>query len=337
MTLEFNTPQVRNIKIMIFGEGGLGKTSLALTSFNPLLLDFNRGVHRASYPLQPITFNELSAKESWNKVLRTLASKEDIEQYNSIVIDTYGDVLELIIDCLFETKPKLFMSQGKPKENGWGEIKAESGRFMKAIKLFQKDVVVIAHNNYVKRNRSEDYKSYPDIVGSSKKIFERDFDLIGYITLKENKRILCFDHSEDAMGKNSIELPEYTIPDHKSNEYPTFLAEVIADVKQKFKNRLLDKSSPIEIYGPLKKEIDTATEPHELDTLLDKIKEVKYDYTVRMLKNALSKRAAALQIKYNINLPGFEIQDKQGSKEGKSETKSANSAEETIKKIDQNN
>ncbi len=337
MTLEFNTPQVRNIKIMIFGEGGLGKTSLALTSFNPLLLDFNRGVHRASYPLQPITFNELSAKESWNKVLRTLASKEDIEQYNSIVIDTYGDVLELIIDCLFETKPKLFMSQGKPKENGWGEIKAESGRFMKAIKLFQKDVVVIAHNNYVKRNRTEDYKSYPDIVGSSKKIFERDFDLIGYITLKENKRILCFDHSEDAMGKNSIELPEYIIPDHKSDSYPTFLSEVIEDVKHRFKARLEDKSSPIEIYGPLKKEIDTATEPHELDTLLDKIKEVKYDYTVRMLKNALSKRAAALQIKYNINLPGFEIQDKQGSKEGKSETKSANSAEETIKKIDQNN
>ena len=334
MKLEFNTPQVSNIKIMIFGEGGLGKTSLALTSFNPLLLDFNQGVHRASYPLEPISFNELSAKESWNKVLRTLASKEDINVFNTIVIDTYGDVLELIIDCLFETKPKLFMSQGKPKENGWGEIKAESGRFMKVIKSFQKDVVVIAHNNYVKRNRSEDYKSYPDIVGSSKKIFERDFDLIGYITLKENKRILCFDHSEDAMGKNSIELPEYTIPDHKSNEYPTFLAEVIADVKQKFKNRLLDKSSPIEIYGPLKKEIDTATEPHELDTLLDKIKAVKYDYTVRMLKNALSKRAGTLQIKYNINLPGFEIQDKQ---ESKSQTKAANSVEETIKKIDQNN
>jgi GTPase SAR1 family protein len=336
MTLEFSTPKIDTIKIMIFGEGGLGKTSLALTSFNPLLLDFNNGVHRASYPLQPISFRGTSAKANWNKVQRTIQSTQEIEAFNTIVIDTYGDVLDLIIDYLYDLKPKLFMSEGKPKENGWGEIKAVSQRFMKTIKRLNKDVVVIAHNNYVKKNKADEYKSYPDIVGSSKKIFERDFDLIGYITLKENKRTLCFDHSEEAMGKNSIELPEYTIPDHQSDQYPTFMAEVIEDVKKRFKTRLEDNSSPLEIFRSIKMEIEAAHQPHELDKVLDKINEVKYEYTVRMLKHTLNNRASALQIKYNSSLPGFELEDKQNSTAKavqKAKDKADNSAVEVVQHI----
>ena len=39
---------VKNIKIMIYGQAGMGKSTLALSAPRPLLLDFDNGVKRVN-------------------------------------------------------------------------------------------------------------------------------------------------------------------------------------------------------------------------------------------------------------------------------------------------
>ena len=40
---------VKNIKLVIYGDAGLGKTSLGYSAKNPLLIDFDKGAHRTSH------------------------------------------------------------------------------------------------------------------------------------------------------------------------------------------------------------------------------------------------------------------------------------------------
>ena len=39
----------QGLNILIYGDPGIGKTTLANTAPNPLVLDFDRGSHRASH------------------------------------------------------------------------------------------------------------------------------------------------------------------------------------------------------------------------------------------------------------------------------------------------
>lgn len=39
---------MKNLLVVIYGQPGVGKTSLAFTAENPVLLDFDRGVERVS-------------------------------------------------------------------------------------------------------------------------------------------------------------------------------------------------------------------------------------------------------------------------------------------------
>jgi len=311
MALELDTPQVANLKILIYGEGGLGKTSLALTSENPVLLTFNdQSDVRASMPISAlINLYSDTPYKNWEKALRS-ASDPELARFNTQIIDTYGDLLECLLDYLYEKNRRFFVARGRPTDSGWGEIKRLSRDYMKTISQWRKDIVVIAHSNNVRKNRNDEYKSYPDILGSSKKIFERDFHLIGHLTINDNQRELSFDHTENAMGKNCIELPTYKLPSDQSPEFATFLQEVITDVKIKLRERLTRNRLPHEESSEINRLIGTADQPHEFDTILDKIKSIQgAAHVVKMLKQNLRKRTSSLGIKYNDQLPGFEEVD----------------------------
>jgi hypothetical protein len=40
---------IQTVIILVYGQPGIGKTSLASTSESPLLLDFDRGAHRSGF------------------------------------------------------------------------------------------------------------------------------------------------------------------------------------------------------------------------------------------------------------------------------------------------
>ena len=81
------------VKMMIYGQAGMGKSTLALSAPAPLLLDFDNGVKRINIShLDGIDTVQVS---SWQDVQQVL--QEDLSAYKTIVVDTIGKMMDFII------------------------------------------------------------------------------------------------------------------------------------------------------------------------------------------------------------------------------------------------
>lgn len=73
------------LSALIYGQPGMGKTTLALSAPNPVLFDYDGGIHRVNaahrVPTVQIT--------SWDETNQVLSS-EEIKEFSTIVIDTAG-------------------------------------------------------------------------------------------------------------------------------------------------------------------------------------------------------------------------------------------------------
>ncbi len=92
--------RIRTVSALIYGEPGIGKTTLALTSPNPLLIDCDGGVKRVA----PILRGDFVPVENWNDILAV--TKVEVP-YDTVIIDTAGKALEYLMDALIMQNEKL--------------------------------------------------------------------------------------------------------------------------------------------------------------------------------------------------------------------------------------
>ena len=165
MTLIKKPSELNNepkLKGLIYGEPGLGKTSLALSSPSPLLIDFDNGLRRVDKQYQ----TDSVQIESYQNLLDIL-EKEDLSPYKTIVIDTLGKMIDRISDWLASSNPKVKQADGQLSMKGWGSVKLEFQRLLKLLDSKNKSVIFVAHNKEEKDG--ENTKQRPDIAGSSGK------------------------------------------------------------------------------------------------------------------------------------------------------------------------
>ena len=134
---ELKTPST--IKVLVYGQPGIGKTTLALSTPSPLLLDFDGGIHRVN-PMHQCDTVQIN---SWDDCLNVL--KEDLTGYRTLIIDTAGKMLDYIGLYLILKNGKLGKSNGALTLQGYGERKAEFQAFLKTVSLIGKHLVFVAH------------------------------------------------------------------------------------------------------------------------------------------------------------------------------------------------
>ena len=101
------------VKMMIYGQAGMGKTTLALSAPKPLLLDFDNGVKRVNMAhLENIDTVQV---ESWSEIQTLLQQQQaELSPYLTIVVDTIGKMMDYIITHCCGTHmvyPCAFLSQ----------------------------------------------------------------------------------------------------------------------------------------------------------------------------------------------------------------------------------
>lgn len=127
------------IKMLIYGQPGMGKTTMALSAPDPLLIDCDNGVQRVN----PAHISDTVQVSSYNDVLAVL--NEDLSPYKSLVIDTAGKLLDFIAAYVIARNPKLGRANGAPTLQGYGEIKAEFSQFCKLVMSKDKHLIFVAH------------------------------------------------------------------------------------------------------------------------------------------------------------------------------------------------
>ena len=113
------------IKALFYGPAGFGKTTLGLSAPKPLLIDCDGGVHRINVAHRTDTLQV----NSYNEVLSVL--NEDLSEYESIVIDTGGKLLDYMALYVIARNPKLGKQNGALTLQGYGEVKQEFIAFCK--------------------------------------------------------------------------------------------------------------------------------------------------------------------------------------------------------------
>lgn len=130
------------VTMLIYGHGGVGKTSAGASAPNPILLDFEGG--SKYFGLRGIGI-DVAMINTWDDV-RSAYQKIKTSKYETVIIDPIGEAMEkLYNDMVDGKKQKLVQPDGQPTMAGWGYLKDNMRRFIKSFRDMDKHLVLIAH------------------------------------------------------------------------------------------------------------------------------------------------------------------------------------------------
>ena len=191
------------IKMLVYGQPGIGKTTIALSSPNPVLFDFDGGVSRINKAHQCPTLQV----ESWEQVLDALTELEQGNDFKTIVVDTAGKMLDFMSDYIMRNDPKMKMRDGSLALNGYGQRKVMFTNLLKRVSMMGKHIVFVAHEKEDKDGETRIVR--PDMSGSSLGDLLKELDLVGYMQAYGKDRTICWSPQERFYAKNTCNLPAW--------------------------------------------------------------------------------------------------------------------------------
>ena len=211
---------VDNLVLTLYSAPGWGKTSLACTADKPLLLDADKGSHRASGVKARVIIN------TWRDVVGLTA--DDLTPYNTVIIDTGGTLITKLMAFLISQDPKNAGSYGGMSGKGWGNVNSAIDVLLSKIIGAKKDVVIVCHMEEQEKNGNITERI--DASGKPRNTIYRLSDAMCRIVMNpDGSRFLDFDPREGGYGKNPAQLGR--IPFLHPDKDPDTLAKVLAQIK----------------------------------------------------------------------------------------------------------
>lgn len=289
----------KKLSVIIGGVAGVGKTTLALSSPKPLLIDLENGIGRVEARYRKDT----DVVSSYQELINDLNG--DLSDYETIVIDTGGKLLEFLKPVVINENPKNGQSDGSLSLKGYGAVKKKFSEFVNFVKSKKKHLVMIFHATEV---------ALPNditglrirIEGSSRDEVWDDMDLGGFIEMRGNKRVLSFQNCDRFYAKRTYGVePNYAIPeltDHTQNNFLTLLFNEIINKLNAESQELAKYQNAIKLLEKVK----IATK-NDLNAIYGEIKKTEHALTSKEeLWFALNNKAKELGAKYDKGQDKFE-------------------------------
>ena len=205
---------------LIYGQPGVGKSSLALSMPNPLLIDTDNGIARVQAEHRCDTVQV----ESYQDIIDVL--QEDLSEYDSIVIDTFGNLVKFMLAYFAEKDPKLLTKGGTYNIKIWGLVKSEFSNLTFKLKSMKKNLLFVAHQNESKDGETTYIR--PKSQGSAIEDVIEMLDFMGYCEMLGKRRSISFSPCDRYYAKNSIKLDDYIqIPILEHNTPNNFMVDYI--------------------------------------------------------------------------------------------------------------
>lgn len=204
----FKKPEEREPKktlsMLIYGMPSCGKTTLACSAPNPVLMDFENGLDRVNYAHRIPSFTP-STWEDVNTAINELRNSPEIQ---TVIVDSIDRLMDTAMEYVRVTYPKLIQRDGTPSMKAYGTRKVLYQQFVQQMRNMGKNVIYVAHVVEDKRKvGAEEVIFYrPNISKSNAPDITTDLDMEGFMFADGGNRYITFDPWGDIECKNSCDL-----------------------------------------------------------------------------------------------------------------------------------
>lgn len=247
------TPE-RPVIIVLYGQPGSGKTSVATTAENPIVIDTDRGYDRAVQRVDTLT------AQKWEDVL---AEYDSLKGYKTIVVDTAKSAIDdYLAAYVCEQNYKLKTNTLKR----FGQMADEFKQFVNFLRSNGSDIIFICHDK--ETQEGDVIKHAPDCTGQSKDLLIRIADQVGYVGIQNKQRVITFEPLDNFVGKNVAQLGTIVITTAPSKEFDTCMADIIKSVKQAIHSKGEAQRKAQEQLAALREQLLMAESNEEVDALM---------------------------------------------------------------------
>lgn len=297
------------IKMLVYGQAGTGKTTLAISAPKPLLFDFDGGVHRVNFAhLQDVDIVQIENYQNFIDVL----DKEDLTPYETLVIDTGGKMLDYMAEYIIKKNPRMGRANGMLTLQGYGERKAMFSAMLGKVSTLGKHIVFVAHRET--RQEGDEIRYVPLFGGSNYDSLVTELDLVGYMEAIGRKRTITFDPTSKNDGKNTCNLPPMMdiptiIDEHgKALESNDFLTEkVIKQYIERLDERRREAEKYNKVINEIKEQIELITDELSANDFVERIN--NFDHvgsSLSMSRHLLKQKTDSLKLKWDAKKKSYE-------------------------------
>ena len=298
--------ETSKFRVLIAGYPGIGKTTLGLSAPKPLLIDVDFGINRTMASVR----KDYIQPESYEELLKDL--KGDLSDYETIVIDTGGKLLELMKAYVIKNDIKNAKKDGTLSLQGYGAVGREFTRFMNYIYFeLRKHCVIIFHA--VEEKQEEETKLRILVEGSTKNTVWQNVELGGFIEMRGDKKIIGFNNCERYFAKSSFGIKgNYTIPELNGTQQNDFLTKLfeqanknIQEESKVFEEERKQYQEVINKYEPIVESM-TAENANEV---MDLIKNIDNHILTseKEIKDHFAKKIKELNLVWNKDKQHYEV------------------------------
>lgn len=285
------------VKMMIYGQAGMGKSTVALSAPKPLLIDFDNGVKRMNMAhLENIDTVQVT---SWSDVQQVL--QEDLSAYQTIVVDTIGKMMDFIITYKCGSR--------QPSIRDWSGINAEFSWMTRTLSSLNKHTIFVAHRD--SRKEGDDTVFIPSLREKSYNSIVTELDLLGYLEMKSERgiqrRTITFDPTSRNDGKNTCNLPSVmevpTILDRNGN--PTakndfISSKVISPYLSMLAVKDVERKKYDKVIEEIKESIEFITDAQSANDFASHINDFEHvGSSLMKARNLFAAKVKALGLVYN--------------------------------------
>lgn len=292
----------KKFMVIISGQPGLGKTTLALSAPKPFLFDTDNGVARVKAEHRCPT----STVSGYGELLEDMKSEEYLEA-DTIVIDTGGTLVQLM-------KPWAKKQDKRAATNGmamFGVIKQEFDRLCYQIRSQdRKHLVVVFHTT--EQIKGDMIQTRLSCEGSAKDIVWTPADFGGHMFVENGNRMIGFSPTDEYFAKGCFGISGVMpIPQLKPGQPNVFLTNLFQAAQQKISEEAQVYQGERAAYQTAmeqgKAAIETVVDPDTAQAASELIASLTHALTSRReLRTLLNNRLKKCGIQYNKEASCFE-------------------------------
>ena len=284
----------KKFSMIIAGVPGIGKTTLALSSPKPLLIDLDKGVSRVNAIYRTDTIEVDSYEELKNDL-----TSNDLSCYETIVIDTGGKLLEMLKSVVIKEDAKNGKRDGNLSLQGYGAVKRKFKEFIDFVKNLNKHLIIIFHAT--ETNLENDLTGLRiRIEGSSRDEVWDDIDIGGFVEIRGKTRTIGFSNCERYYAKGTHGIHGiYEVTDLSNGGKNRFITDLFNQMKSDL-NKEVEEFALYQKAMELKETIEQVENVETLNDVWEKVKTSNHALTSKdELWYALTIKAKELGVSYD--------------------------------------